>query len=202
MIKIINYGLGNVNAFLNTYKSLGIECEICQDKSSLKNASKIILPGVGSFDWAINRLNDSGMRDTLDQLVLEKKVPILGICVGMQIMLKGSEEGKEEGLNWIDATNLHLSKLLPKDVKLPHLGWNQVDNQDSILLKDIENPKFYFLHSYFISSNNINNIDAYTTYEKKFPCALSKNNQIFGVQFHPEKSHESGVKLLLNFANL
>jgi len=202
MIKIIDYGLGNVKAFFNIYKSFGIECEICQDKSSLKNASKIILPGVGSFDWAINSLNDSGMRDDLDKLVLEKRIPILGVCVGMQIMLKGSEEGSEQGLNWIDATNLHLSKLLPKDTKIPHLGWNQVLDQDSLLLKNIKNPRFYFLHSYFISLNNEINIDAYTTYEKRFPCALSKNNQIFGVQFHPEKSHESGVKLLLNFANL
>ena len=103
MIKIVNYGLGNVNSFLNIYKSLGINCEVSNTEEGLKGATKLILPGVGSFDWAIKKLNKSGMRDTLEKLVTEKKIPILGVCVGMQIMAKSSEEGKEPGLNWINA---------------------------------------------------------------------------------------------------
>ncbi len=198
MIKIINYGLGNVNSFLNIYKSLGINCEVSNTEEGLKGATKLILPGVGSFDWAIKKLNKSGMRDTLEKLVTEKKIPILGVCVGMQIMAKSSEEGKEPGLNWINAKNIHLSKIL-QEQKLPHMGWNNIDSINSKILEGLDSPRFYFLHSYFIQTENEREVIAYTKYGKKFPCAISNQN-IFGVQFHPEKSHSWGIKVLENFA--
>ena len=201
MIKIINYGLGNIRAFLNIYKSLSIDCEVCSSKESLSDSKKLILPGVGSFDWAMQKLNASGMRDKLDELVLSRNIPVLGVCVGMQIMAKSSEEGSEEGLNWIEGGNFHLSSIVKQNIKLPHMGWNDIDIKDSILFKNIENPKFYFLHSYFINPENIKNIDAYVNYGAKFPCTISKNN-IFGVQFHPEKSHNYGINILKNFANI
>ena len=199
MIKIINYGLGNVNSFLNIYKSLGINCEISNSAEGLKEATKLILPGVGSFDWAIKKLNNSGMRSTLDDLVLEKNIPILGVCVGMQIMAKGSEEGKEAGLNWINAKNIHLSKISSGQI-LPHMGWNNIYSINSEILVGLKNPRFYFLHSYCINPSYENEVAAYTTYGNKFPCAISSKN-IFGVQFHPEKSHSWGIKVLENFAN-
>ncbi len=201
MIKIVNYGLGNVKAFFNIYKSLNINCEICEDPSALKNATKIILPGVGSFDWAMNKLNSSGMRGILDELVLEKRVPILGICIGMQIMANSSEEGNEKGLSWIKGENVHLKKNNQAKITLPHMGWNNViDNGE--LMKNIEDPNFYFLHSYHLTTEDNSIIDGYAHYGKDFICSISKNKTIFGVQFHPEKSHYWGVKLLSNFANL
>ena len=202
MIKIINYGLGNVNAFFNIYKSLGIDCEICNSCDSLKSATKLILPGVGSFDWAMDKLNNSKMRPILEELVIDKKVPILGVCVGMQIMAKNSEEGKEEGLGWINAKNVHLANISKKNNKFPHMGWNDIEVTDSLLLRDISNPKFYFLHSYCIDPYDKKEIDGYSFYGSRFPCAISKKNNIFGVQFHPEKSHNWGIKLLENFSKL
>ena len=202
MISVVNYGLGNVKAFFNIYKSLGIKCEICDNKNSLKNANKIILPGVGSFDWAMNKLNESGMREVLDEMVLEKNIPILGICIGMQLMASNSKEGKEKGLNWFEAKNLHLSSVINNKEKIPHIGWNKIESNNSTLLKDIKNPIFYFLHSYYINPINDNEIDAYADYGGRFPCAVSKNKNIFGVQFHPEKSHNSGIKVLENFSKI
>ena len=202
MIKIINYGLGNVKAFYNIYKSLGIECEICESPESIQDAIKLILPGVGSFDWAMYKLNNSGMREILDKLVLEKKIPILGICIGMQIMMEQSEEGKEKGLSWIKGNNLHLSINNSNELKYPHMGWNNIEFNDNFLFKNIVNPNFYFLHSYHVELHNNCQAEAYAKYGKKFTCAFSNNDNIFGVQFHPEKSHSSGVKLLENFSNL
>ena len=202
MIKIINYGLGNIKAFYNIYQSKGIDCEICDTPQSLYDAKKLILPGVGSFDWAMHKLNNSGMRSILDKLVLDEKVPILGICVGMQIMAEKSEEGKEKGLNWIEGENIHLSNQNPIKLNFPHMGWNNIQCKDNSLFKDINDPCFYFLHSYHIKLNDENLAEGYTNYGKNFICAISKNQRIFGVQFHPEKSHKWGVKLLENFSNL
>lgn len=201
MIKIINYGLGNVNAFLNIYKSLGIDCEISSSFASLKDASKLILPGVGSFDWAMEKLTASGMHEIINELVLEKKIPILGVCVGMQIMANSSEEGDKKGLGWIKGKNIHLSKISNEKKKFPHMGWNQVEITNSLLFKDIINPKFYFLHSFYIDLEDKKEAVGYANYGSKFPCAISQNN-IFGVQFHPEKSHNWGIQLLKNFSKI
>ncbi len=202
MISIVDYGLGNVQAFYNIYKNLGISCAIANDSSSLLDSKKLILPGVGSFDWAMHKLNISGMRETLDKLVVEKQVPILGVCVGMQIMAKDSEEGKAKGLGWIDAKNLLLKDTTANQIILPHMGWNDVHSSGKNLFQDLASSRFYFLHSYYIRPDDSNLIQANATYSKNFTCAVSKCNQIFGVQFHPEKSHNWGIKLLHNFSKL
>lgn len=204
MITIIDYGVGNIFAFQNVYKRLDIPTKIAKTSQDLSNAEKLILPGVGSFDYAMNQLNNSGMREKLDTLVIEKKVPILGICVGMQMMGNRSDEGKMEGLKWIDSEILKFDeKLIKQRTKLPHMGWNDVypiNNQP--LFKGLEKGAiFYFLHSFYFKCNNPTDSIALSEYGISFSCAVNRNN-VYGIQFHPEKSHQYGEKLLHNFANL
>jgi len=202
MITIVDYGVGNISAFKNVFKRLNIASSIAKSSSDLENATKLILPGVGSFDYAMSQLNLSGMRKKLDELVIEKKIPVLGICVGMQMMGKGSEEGASEGLNWIDAQVLKFDEsLLKTRVKLPHMGWNEVKPvKESILFKNInEEAIFYFLHSYYFKCKNSNHVLGVSDYGSSFSSCINFEN-IYGVQFHPEKSHNNGEKLLHNFA--
>ena len=196
MITIVNYGLGNIKAFANVYKNLDIPHTIATHRDELKNASQIILPGVGAFDHAISLLNKSGMRETLDNLVLELKIPVLGICVGMQIMAKSSEEGKDAGLGWIDAT---VKKIPNESIALPHMGWNSIESigNPSLFNQVNEQHGFYFLHSYYFECNDSSDVLASVEYGDKFTCAVNSEN-INGVQFHPEKSHSNGVQLLKN----
>lgn len=197
-ICIIDYQLGNIKAFKNIYNKLNINAEIVSKTEQFEGATHLILPGVGSFDWAISKLNRSGLRDTLDQLVLKKKVPILGVCVGMQIMSSKSEEGQLSGLNWIDGN----VKKFKNDYILPHMGWNQIKPfTESIIFKDIKNLEFYFLHSYYYKVKEDKHILSTTEYSNIFTSAINKNN-IYGTQFHPEKSHQSGIKLLENFSKI
>jgi len=202
MITIIDYGVGNIFAFQNVYKRLNIPTKIAKNISDLASAKKIILPGVGAFDYAMHRLNDSGMREKLDELVLDKKVPVLGICVGMQMMGNKSDEGVMEGLKWIDADILKFDETLIKQrTKLPHMGWNDVVmTKNNILFNELdENAIFYFLHSYYFKCHQQNDVIATTEYGISFTSAVNVNN-IFGIQFHPEKSHRYGEQLLNNFA--
>jgi glutamine amidotransferase len=204
MIKIVDYGLGNIKAFYNLYKSMNIDIQIAKNADQLKNADKIILPGVGSFDQAMSKLNQSGMRDTLDELVLEKKIPVLGVCVGMQIMLQKSEEGVENGLGWIQSDVIKFdSDFKGSENKTPHMGWNSINLMiDSPLLKNLNShSEFYFLHSYYCDIKNSENILATSNYQKEFTSILQFNN-IYGIQCHPEKSHSSGINLLTNFSNI
>jgi len=202
MITIIDYGVGNIFAFQNVYKRLNIPTKIAKTISDLDSAEKIILPGVGAFDYAMQRLNASGMREKLDELVLDKKVPVLGICVGMQMMGNKSDEGVMEGLKWIDADILKFDeRLIKQRTKLPHMGWNDVVmKKNNILFNELdENAIFYFLHSYYFKCNQKNDVIATTEYGISFTSAVNFNN-IFGIQFHPEKSHKYGEQLLNNFA--
>ncbi|MBC6962781.1 MAG: imidazole glycerol phosphate synthase subunit HisH [Nitrosomonas sp.] len=203
MIIIVNYGLGNIQAFVNIYNRLNIPARIVETPEELATAEKIILPGVGAFDWAMSRLEASGMRDCLDDLVLRKKRPVLGVCVGMQMMAKRSDEGRLNGLSWIDAEVRRFNEsAFTQQTHLPHMGWNDVIPRDvSSLFKSIDSPRFYFLHSYYFAPANPEDILAETDYNGPFPSAVRSGN-VFGTQFHPEKSHGWGIQLLKNFAEL
>jgi glutamine amidotransferase len=204
MITLIDYGVGNIFAFQNVYKRLDIPTKIAKSAADLNDVEKLILPGVGSFDYAMNQLNNSGMREKLDELVLEKKVPVIGICVGMQMMGNKSDEGKLDGLKWIDAETLKFNEsLIQQRTKLPHMGWNDVSPiENHPLFIGLEKKAiFYFLHSFYFKCNNSNDSIANSNYGISFSSAVNNNN-IYGIQFHPEKSHQYGKKLLHNFAKL
>jgi glutamine amidotransferase len=204
MIAIINYGLGNIRAFANVYKTLNVPCFIASSAADLKSASRIILPGVGAFDHAMQRFENSGMRNELAELVRGKGLPVLGVCVGMQMLAGSSEEGSLPGLGWIDArvkrfdlaaSNIH--------AHVPHMGWNNVMpmSTEGLFGKLEQGSRFYFLHSYYFEPQNAEDILAQTDYYGTFTSAVRHKN-VFGVQFHPEKSHQWGVQLLKNFAEL
>ncbi len=205
MITIIDYGLGNIKAFSNIYERLNINVKIATKKSDLKGATKIILPGVGAFDYAMSQLNNSGMRDELEKEVISNKVPILGICVGMQMLANSSEEGSLSGLGWINGEVNQFDKNLLKQnlYMLPHMGWNNINEfNKNDLFKNIPNfGRFYFLHSYYFICQNKENIITTTSYGIDFASSVNEKN-IYGVQFHPEKSHNLGVSILNNFANI
>lgn len=204
MIAIIDYGVGNVAAIGNIYKRLDIPASLVGTAAGLAAADRIVLPGVGSFDWAMGRLNRSGLRPALERAVLEERKPILGICVGMQMLARGSEEGRSPGFGWIDG---HVKRFEPqrggKRTQLPHMGWNDVQPVDSAdLFADLAGDvRFYFLHSYHFEAADSVNVLAVTDYNGRFVSGVRSGN-ILGVQFHPEKSHLWGVKLLKNFAGL
>ena len=204
MITLIDYGVGNIFAFQNAYKRLDIPTKIAKTNEDLVDAEKLILPGVGSFDYAMAQLNASGMREKLDELVIEKKVPIIGICVGMQMMGNRSDEGKLEGLKWIDSEILKFDeRIIQQRTKLPHMGWNDVTPVKEHPLFNGLNKEaiFYFLHSFYFKCNNPVESLAISDYGISFSSAVNREN-IYGIQFHPEKSHLYGEKLLHNFAKL
>jgi glutamine amidotransferase len=204
LITIIDYGVGNVQALANIYKRLEIPCVLAKTAAELASASHVILPGVGAFDWAMERLQASGMRETLDDLVQVQMKPALGICVGMQMMAKGSDEGQLPGLAWFDA-HVHRfdeSKMQSR-THLPHMGWNDVEPvcADGLMQELGSGARFYFLHSYYFAPNDPADVLATTVYGECFACAVQRGN-VYGAQFHPEKSHSWGIQLLKNFAGL
>ncbi len=204
MIALVDYGLGNIHAFANIYKNLNIPVIVADSADKLELADHLILPGVGAFDWAMAKLNDSGMRVTLDDMVLRRKVPVLGVCVGMQMIANRSEEGELPGLRWIDAEVRKFDEsAFTQQTHLPHMGWNNVAAQrgGGLFAGMADNPLFYFLHSYYFLPANPLNTLALTDYNGMFASAVSSGN-VFGTQFHPEKSHRAGTQLLKNFANL
>jgi len=203
MITIIDYGCGNIRAFLNVFYRLNIPVVVASQKQQIENASRIILLGVGSFDFVMQSFNRSGLRDLVEKKVMEEKVPVLGICAGMQILANSSEEGKEKGLSWIDGTVRHFDvSQIPHVTKVPHMGWNEITPNDTMLFNGIKpGSRYYFVHSYYFDVNYYKNSIAKTNYGIEFSSAL-KNNNIYGVQFHPEKSHGHGIQLLKNFSEL
>ncbi len=204
MIAIVDYGLGNVQAIANIYGRLGIPAVAARDPAQLRQADQLILPGVGSFDWAMKQLDASGMRDELERLVREERRPVLGICVGFQMLAARSEEGSLPGLSWIDAEvrRFEQSRLSGR-IRLPHMGWNDaVATRPSPLFEGLELPmRFYFLHSYYFVPSSEECILTSTDYGGTF-CSSAGQGNVFGVQFHPEKSHQWGIGLLRNFAGI
>lgn len=204
MIRILDYGVGNLRAILNIYKHLGIPAALAKNTSELIDADKLILPGVGSFDQAMELLDASGMRLLLDDLVIKRNVPILGICVGMQMLAESSEEGVRPGLGWISGKILKLKPLKTQsNIVLPHMGWNDVEIvRASPLFRHTDSKShYYFLHSFYFKCSSPDNEIGLTEYGMKFVSAISKSN-IYGVQFHPEKSHQAGVTLLRSFSEI
>jgi len=203
VITVVDYGLGNIQAFANIYKRLNIPVRVARTAAELAGAERIILPGVGAFDWAMQRLNDSGMRVCLDDLVLNRRKPVLGVCVGMQMMAGRSEEGALPGLGWLDGDVKRFDEArFRQRTHLPHMGWNDVRPvADAGLFRQMASPRFYFLHSYYFVSGPTGQILATTNYGGDFTSAAHAGH-ILGVQFHPEKSHEWGIQLLKNFAEL
>jgi len=200
VIGIIDYGLGNIYAFAQVYKNLNFPFKIVSKEDDFKEVTKIVLPGVGSFDEAIEKLETKGFIDQLNELVLERKLPFIGICVGMQILFESSEEGNKKGLCWIKGK---VQKFKVKNLPLPHMGWNniQIHQEDRLLEGLSNNSRFYFLHSYHASFISDEYILATTFYGYNFPSIVKKEN-IYGIQFHPEKSHHNGLKILENFGRL
>ena len=202
MITIVNYGLGNVQAIGNIYRKAGIPVTLAEKPEDMVGAERLILPGVGAFDWAMHRLEESGMRPALEDLVLTKGVPILGICVGMQMLADSSEEGVLPGLGWISGTVRHFEPgAAGEGVRMPHMGWNDIaTGRSHPLFAGLESDaRFYFLHSYYFEPVEHDTVLAWTDYGGRFASSVGRGN-VTGVQFHPEKSHQWGVRLLLNFA--
>jgi glutamine amidotransferase len=205
MICIMDYGVGNIQAFLNLFKRLGIEARRVDTPELLSSATRIILPGVGHFDHAMKRLNDSGMRPMLDELVLEAQVPVIGICVGMQMLAQGSDEGSLPGLNWVPGrVRAFTSHPKTATLPMPHMGWNVLQPRvhSKLFFKGFEEgAQFYFLHSYFFDAEDKEDLSATATYGIVFDAAISRGH-IHGVQFHPEKSHHWGEQLMKNFVEV
>jgi imidazole glycerol-phosphate synthase subunit HisH len=201
-LTIIDYGMGNVGSIQNMLKKVGCTSIISSNAEIISKAEKLILPGVGAFDKAMQNLNDLGLIDVIDNRVKNDKIPILGICLGMQLLAKSSEEGLKKGLGWIDAEvkKFNFESTTENDLKIPHMGWNSLFiKSDSLLFKDLpKEHRFYFVHSYHVVCQS-NGIEASSThYGYDFISSVCSEN-IMGVQFHPEKSHKFGYLILKNF---
>jgi len=202
MITIVNYGMGNLGSVLNMFKRVGVKAQISSNINEIEKSEKLLLPGVGAFDAAMELINNSELLPILNYKAKEEKIPILGICLGMQLLTNGSEEGGLSGLKWIDADTLKF-QFEDNNMKVPHMGWNFIKPQlASPLLTELNNEsKFYFVHSYYVKCKNTENALASTQYGFDFHSIIQYEN-IFGAQFHPEKSHKFGMQLLTNFSKI
>ncbi len=203
MIAIIDYGMGNIASVLNMFKRIGVnEVVLTKDIQTIEAADKILLPGVGAFDNGVKNLRESGILPILNKRVLIDKVPLLGICLGMQLLTNKSEEGIEEGLGWIDAETIKFRFPSDSDLNVPHMGWNYIYvKKKSDLIDSKSKSKFYFVHSYFVKCKNEQDVLATCKYGSEFTCMVQKDN-IMGAQFHPEKSHKFGMELFEKFSKL
>jgi glutamine amidotransferase len=204
MIAILDLGISNASSISNMLRVLGIACVRTKSLADIESANKLILPGIGSFDAGRQRLEDSGLLPVLNTRILEERMPVLGICLGMQLMTEGSEEGRLPGLGWVKGRTRRFSFTTTPKVRVPHMGWNNVAfHPDNPLGRGFgETPRFYFVHSFHVElPGNSSMLTGCTTYGYQFTSAFSERN-LHGVQFHPEKSHSFGLRLLRNFAAL
>ncbi|PKP45413.1 MAG: imidazole glycerol phosphate synthase subunit HisH [Bacteroidetes bacterium HGW-Bacteroidetes-12] len=204
MISIINYNAGNIKSIQNMLKRIGVKSMICSSAEEIEQADKLILPGVGHYDHGMKNLHQSGLIEILNKKVLEDKIPLLGICLGAQLLGNKSEEGIEKGLGWIDMDVIKFDKKkLSSSLKIPHMSWNEIKiNKPSALFEGLNNDsRFYFVHSYHMQPSDKTDILTTTNYGYDFTSTIEKDN-IYGVQFHPEKSHKFGMQLLTNFSNI
>lgn len=205
MIRIVDYGVGNIQAFMNLFKRLGLDAQRADSPNLLRDATRLILPGVGHFDHAMQRLNDSGMRPALDKMVMDDQVPVIGVCVGMQMLAAGSDEGRLEGLNWIPGrVRSFAGRPESASLPMPHMGWNNLQPSTGAKLFSHgfdDCPQFYFLHSYYFEAQEREDVAAIAHYGFDFDAVVSRGH-IHGVQCHPEKSHHWGQQLLKNFVEV
>lgn len=201
MITIVDYGMGNLGAVQNMLRYIGVQAQISADPDVVARASRILLPGVGAFDAAMQRIHASGLRPVLEHKAMVERVPTLGICLGMQLLTRSSDEGREPGLGWIAADTRRFPAL--EGLKVPHMGWNLVHpTRAHALTADLPpEPRFYFVHSYCVQVDNPTHSLLRAHYGIDFDAAIGHDN-IVGAQFHPEKSHRFGMKLLINFASM
>lgn len=201
MIVIIDYGMGNIGSIQNMLAWIGAEACISADPQVIRRADKLILPGVGAFDNGMRRLNELGFVSLLQEQAIERGKPLLGICLGMQLLGQGSEEGSLPGLGWLAAESVRFRfEVTQSALKVPHMGWNTVEPvTESPLFAEITSPRFYFVHSYHVTCQRQEDVLARASYGFPFVAAVRRQN-IYGVQFHPEKSHKFGMALLRNFA--
>ena len=200
---IVDYNSGNIGSVINMFKYIGVDAELTNDPDEIRNAERLILPGVGNFSYGMKQLEDSGLIPILNDVVLNKKTPILGICLGAQLMTLKSEEGMVNGLGWLDAVVEKFKFSSEENIKLPNIGWRDISiEKESILFNNMyANPRFYFVHSYRMNSNNTKDVLAKSSYNIDFTAALEKEN-IYALQFHPEKSHKYGLEVFKNFVNI
>lgn len=203
MIAIIDYGMGNLGSIKNMLSRIGVESVITSDPKVIAEADRLILPGVGAFDHAMANLDRLGLIPLLNERVLDQKVPLLGICLGMQLLTRGSEEGSLRGLGWIEAETVRFRFPEDSGLRVPHMGWNTFDvKQRGTILDDLPGEsRFYFVHSYYVRCTDGKSELATTTYGHSFASAVVRDN-ILGMQFHPEKSHRYGLRLLSSFAGV
>lgn len=199
MFVIVDYGIGNLNSIVNSCNRLDVAPIVSSDPKIILGASKLLLPGVGHFTQCMKNLLESGLVATLEKKVFEQKTPLLGICVGMQMLTKKSEEGNHAGLGWIDAETVRFSFPETSDsMRIPHVGFNTVEHLPSALFRHVSEPRFYFTHSFHVTCANSDDVLGRTMYGYSFASAIHRDN-IYGVQFHPEKSHLAGVELFKSF---
>lgn len=201
MITVVDYGMGNLGSVLNMFKRIGAEAVSADDPEAVAGATKLLLPGVGAFDNAMSRINESGLREVLDRKAMVERIPVLGICLGMQLLTRSSEEGRLPGLGWIGAA----ARRFPDSpsLKVPHMGWNAVlpAREDPLIDGLPEEARFYFVHSYYVLADDPGDSLLKAEHGIAFDAAIGHGN-VYGAQFHPEKSHRYGMKLLQNFASL